>query len=206
LIEVQQSFFDGPLKDVFPATATKSDTQIYSDEPSAGVEVMNERQGLLHENSSTGTTEDNYVVSKLRFVEYRCVKFVFHPIRERFVDIGYEDCVKYKHFVYLVNRKFYESTWEDLEKLGGGLDHHTHQNRMCVFGENVIDIKEQSTMTILVNEVFHPFNIFQVLSILLWCMDDYYYYATCIFIISAFSIITTLMETKKVSHLYELWS
>ena len=34
---------------------------------------------------------------------------------------------------------------------------------------------------------------------ILWSLDDYYYYAFCIALISAISIATTLLETKKVS-------
>ena len=33
---------------------------------------------------------------------------------------------------------------------------------------------------------------------ILWCLDDYYYYAFCIALISAVSIITTLIDTRKV--------
>ena len=40
--------------------------------------------------------------------------------------------------------------------------------------------------------------MFQIASIVLWSLDDYYYYAFCIALISAISIITTLVETKQV--------
>lgn len=92
-----------------------------------------------------------------------------------------------------------------------------------VFGANAIDIEEKPILKLLVDEVqflkwncthtvpqsnlcvpfcvvqvLNPFYVFQIFSILLWCMDDYYYYAFCIFIISAVSIISTLLETKQV--------
>lgn len=41
--------------------------------------------------------------------------------------------------------------------------------------------------------------MFQVASLILWSMDEYYYYAVCIFLISVFSIATTVLETKSVS-------
>jgi cation-transporting ATPase 13A3/4/5 len=53
-------------------------------------------------------------------------------------------------------------------------------------------------MKLLTDEILNPFYVFQIGSILLWCMDDYYYYAFCIFIISAFSITSSLIETKQV--------
>lgn len=46
------------------------------------------------------------------------------------------------------------------------------------------------------SQALHPFNIFQVASLILWSMDSYYYYAACIFVISIGSIATTLIETR----------
>uniref|UniRef100_A0A674KAK0 ATPase cation transporting 13A2 n=1 Tax=Terrapene triunguis TaxID=2587831 RepID=A0A674KAK0_9SAUR len=47
-------------------------------------------------------------------------------------------------------------------------------------------------------QVLNPFYIFQVFSIILWLCDAYYYYAACIFVISAISIGLSLYETRKV--------
>ena len=41
--------------------------------------------------------------------------------------------------------------------------------------------------------------MFQIASLVLWSVDEYYYYAACIFLISVFSITTTLIETRSVS-------
>ena len=49
------------------------------------------------------------------------------------------------------------------------------------------------------HQAVHPFYVFQIASLILWSLDSYYYYATCIFIISVFSIATTIVETKTVS-------
>jgi len=48
-------------------------------------------------------------------------------------------------------------------------------------------------------KIIHPFYVFQVASIILWSLDDYYYYAFCIALISTLSVATTLVDTKKVS-------
>ena len=53
-------------------------------------------------------------------------------------------------------------------------------------------------------QVIHPFYIFQIASIILWTLDDYYYYAFCIGLISAVSIVTTLVDTKKVEFFHLL--
>ena len=47
-------------------------------------------------------------------------------------------------------------------------------------------------------QIIHPFYVFQGASIILWSLDDYYYYAFCIALISTLSVVTTLVDTKKV--------
>lgn len=64
-------------------------------------------------------------------------------------------------------------------------------------GQNIIDIAAKSVFGLLVDEVLHPFYVFQIASILLWSLDDYYYYAFAIAVISVSSILGTLFETKR---------
>lgn len=47
----------------------------------------------------------------------------------------------------------------------------------------------------MVSEVLNPFYIFQVFSVALWMWDHYYYYASCILIISTGSVFLSLYET-----------
>lgn len=56
-------------------------------------------------------------------------------------------------------------------------------------------------MYVLANtiQVFHPFYVFQIASLILWSLDQYYYYAVAIFLMSFGSIVTTLIETRSVS-------
>lgn len=50
-----------------------------------------------------------------------------------------------------------------------------------------------------ISQVLHPFYVFQIASLVLWSLDEYYYYAVCIFVMSAGSVIATLIETRAVS-------
>jgi cation-transporting ATPase 13A3/4/5 len=59
---------------------------------------------------------------------------------------------------------------------------------------------------LLVDEVLHPFYIFQIASIILWSLDDYYFYAVTIALISVLSIATTLIETRNVRYAQTLAS
>ncbi|PWW72710.1 hypothetical protein C7212DRAFT_285768 [Tuber magnatum] len=90
-----------------------------------------------------------------------------------------------------------DPNWDDVRSIRSGIDGDEKEHRSLVFGDNVIDIEEKTTMQLLVDEAFHPFYVFQIASLVLWTIDDYYYYATCIFIISAISITSTLIETKS---------
>ena len=64
-------------------------------------------------------------------------------------------------------------------------------------GPNLINVEVPSYLSLLVEEVLHPFYIFQICSITLWMCDDYYYYASCIIIISLISICVSLYETRR---------
>ncbi|XP_015243077.1 PREDICTED: probable cation-transporting ATPase 13A2 [Cyprinodon variegatus] len=78
-----------------------------------------------------------------------------------------------------------------------GLSHQEQSSRRRLFGDNIIDVPLKSYMRLLIEEILNPFYVFQVLSLVLWMNDDYYYYAGCIFFISVFSIIFSLYEARK---------
>lgn len=46
--------------------------------------------------------------------------------------------------------------------------------RTSLFGPNAIDIAARTTGQLLMDEVLHPFYVFQLFSIALWAVDDYY--------------------------------
>ena len=123
---------------------------------------------------------DDILLPELRTLDYRYIRFCFHPVKDKFLN----------------GSTWKDPNWTDVRELRVGLDNEEKEYRQRVFGYNLIDIEMKSTGQLLVEEVLHPFYIFQVASLILWTMDEYYYYAACIFIISVFSIVTTLLETK----------
>lgn len=124
--------------------------------------------------------DDDPVIQHLRILDYRYIRFCFHPIRNKFII-----CNAWK-----------DPAWTNPEAIRGGIDTEDKEKRECVFGRNIIDIEQKSIGQLLVDEALHPFYIFQVASLILWSLDEYYYYAICIFVISAVSITTTLVETR----------
>lgn len=67
------------------------------------------------------------------------------------------------------------------------------------FGQNEIRINVKSYWTLFTEEIVNPFYVFQIFSITLWSLDEYYYYAACVLTLSAISIGTSLYQTKKQS-------
>jgi cation-transporting ATPase 13A3/4/5 len=124
--------------------------------------------------------DEDPLIHELRCLDYRYIRFVYHPIKDKFV---------------LANT-WKDPQWTDVAALREGLDNEERDYRELVFGKNEIDIAEKSLGQLLVDEVFHPFYVFQIASLFLWSVDEYYYYAAAIFLISVISITTTLIETK----------
>ncbi|KAF2999283.1 hypothetical protein E8E13_004058 [Curvularia kusanoi] len=124
--------------------------------------------------------DEDPLISELLCLDYRYIRFVYHPIKDKFV---------------LANT-WKDPSWTEVTALREGLDNEERDYRELVFGKNQIDIAEKSLGQLLVDEVFHPFYVFQIASLFLWSVDEYYYYAAAILLISVISITTTLIETK----------
>ncbi|PSS02441.1 hypothetical protein BD289DRAFT_359689 [Coniella lustricola] len=134
-------------------------------------------------SSSTYTLEydDDPIMPELRVIHYRYVRFYYHPLGDKFrVSNGWKDPL-----------------WTEVSTVRQGIDSEEKANRELVFGSNLIDIEQKSVFRLLVDEVFHPFYVFQVASLVLWSMDSYYYYAVAIFVMSVASIAATLIETRS---------
>ncbi|KAK8247670.1 P-type ATPase-like protein [Phyllosticta capitalensis] len=137
--------------------------------------------GVSHKDGYRDYDEyDDPVIKELKTLDYRYIRFCYHPTRDKFV----------------LGNTWKDPAWTDVRTIRTGLDTEEKESREQVFGKNLIDIEEKSTSQLLVDEVLHPFYVFQIASLVLWSLDEYYYYATCIFIISLVSITTTLIETK----------
>ncbi|KAI5308432.1 hypothetical protein KEM55_005731, partial [Ascosphaera atra] len=129
------------------------------------------------------TFDDHYdaALPRLRYLDYRYIRFYYHPFEDGF----------------FVNADWKHLSWTNVKNLREGLDADARDQREQVFGPNAIDIEQKTVGQILLDEVLHPFYIFQVASLVLWSLDKYYYYAACIFIISVFSIGATVLETRS---------
>ncbi|XP_012635715.1 polyamine-transporting ATPase 13A3 isoform X1 [Microcebus murinus] len=83
------------------------------------------------------------------------------------------------------------------EKHSAGLTKGMHAYRKLLYGVNEITVKVPSVFKLLIKEVLNPFYIFQLFSVILWCTDEYYYYALAIVIMSIVSIVSSLYSIRK---------
>ncbi|KUI71122.1 hypothetical protein VM1G_06629 [Cytospora mali] len=124
--------------------------------------------------------DDDPILHDLRVLNYRYMRFYYHPQFDKFRLVnGWKDPL-----------------WTDIRSVREGIDSDEKDHRELVFGSNLIDIEQKSVFRLLVDEVFHPFYVFQIASLVLWSVDEYYYYAVAIFVMSLVSIGTTLIETR----------
>ncbi|XP_047526862.1 polyamine-transporting ATPase 13A3-like isoform X1 [Vanessa atalanta] len=80
-----------------------------------------------------------------------------------------------------------------------GINKRQQNELIKLYGGNSVEVEVKCYWTIFVNEVFNPFYLFQVFSIILWSLDEYYQYATCVFLLSAASCMMALYQTKQMS-------
>ncbi|KAF6760303.1 P-type ATPase [Ephemerocybe angulata] len=120
-------------------------------------------------------------LKQLHILDYRYTRFAVDP----------------RTGLFTLVRDWRDPAATTVASISQGLTSDTHQQRQLLFGKNEIEIEAKPTWTLLVEEVVHPFYVFQIASIILWSLDDYYYYAFCIALISVASIASTLIDTKK---------
>lgn len=117
----------------------------------------------------------------LTMMTYRYTRFFLHPPSGRWRMI----------------KDWRDPMWTSNTSVSQGITWDAEKDRTTLFGKNEIEIEDKGITGLLVDEVLHPFYVFQIVSIGLWSIDDYYYYAICIAIISLASIVTTLIETRS---------
>lgn len=76
-------------------------------------------------------------MASLHFLDYRHLRFYYHPIEDKFSLIG----------------NWKDPAWTNVKVMRGGLDADERDSREQVFGHNVIDIQQKSVPQLLVDEV-----------------------------------------------------
>ncbi|QLG73601.1 hypothetical protein HG535_0F01110 [Zygotorulaspora mrakii] len=144
---------------------------------------MAERCNRDMPNNLHRTDDENPSIPILISFEYRYITFIYSPVED----------------IFKTNNNWVDPDWVHLGSVTRGLSRNVWEDRVIAFGKNHINLNVKTVSQILFDEVLHPFYVFQIFSIILWSLDEYYYYAACIFLISLLSVIDSLLETKKTS-------
>nr|CAB3224444.1 probable cation-transporting ATPase 13A3 [Phallusia mammillata] len=78
-----------------------------------------------------------------------------------------------------------------------GLNEADVKNRCDLFGPNVITVRIPSNLYLLMSEILNPLYVFQLFAVIFLWFDEYYVYATAIFIILFSSAITSLIRVRR---------
>lgn len=78
-----------------------------------------------------------------------------------------------------------------------GLKDEDVERRRALFGANLADVPMSPDWKLLVDEVLHPFIVFQVWSVFIWYIDEYTLYATVIVLLSVASVASSFISTRR---------
>lgn len=120
-------------------------------------------------------------VEELKFVDYRYYRFLLHPdgmfrmIRcARSLSSSIAPSLAHPRPPRL-RSDWKDPNWTSIAALRQGLTTDGDVPlRTTLFDRNAIEIEAKSIGALLMDEVLHPFYIFQIFSIALWSVDDYY--------------------------------
>lgn len=73
-------------------------------------------------------------------------------------------------------------------------------NRRAVYGTNEMIVPQRSVLTLLIVEILNPFFVFQFFSFIIWCLDDYVFYASTIMVMTLFSVVGSGLSTYCVGY------
>lgn len=157
------------------------------------VEVLTEEmeEGSLELLGQSEDTESRDTVQLYKEEKTLLRYYLFEGLRYVWVDRKGAFCR-----VSVLNEDW---TCNNLHGSQKGLSPLEQSFRRTIYGTNLIDVPVKPYPKLLFEEILNPFYVFQMFSIILWMVDQYYIYAICIFIISVISISISLYETRKQS-------
>ena len=109
-----------------------------------------------------------------------------------FDDFTYKISEYFDRFFYI----FIKSNWTCFLKILLENSQLEHSELLKVYGFNRIIIKN-NLFFIIYKEIYNPFYLFQVFSIILWLIDEYVLYSLTILLITLLSVIYNIYQNYK---------
>lgn len=167
---IKREWYNRPISTILPL-----------DDPFQEIDGINDESYQHRHHHYHHVTEKNPNIPILITFQYRYITFIYSPVED----------------IFKTNNNWTDPDWVDLSSTLRGLSSGVQEDRILAFDSNQINLRVKTVAELLFNEVLHPFYVFQIFSIILWSLDEYYYYAGCIFLISILSIVDTLVETRR---------
>ena len=114
---------------------------------------------------------------------------------------------KFKDFKYIYNeeKKCFDNICfiikatenEVIQNFWNGLTSNEVDYQNLIYGKNEINIKIDNFIILFFNEFKNLFNIYIVLSVILWCINDYIIYAIIVSILFLYYLIDNIFEKKR---------
>ena len=144
-----------------------------------------DNQNLLINESQDEHEQAKLVLEEMYLFRY----FIFRHARYIINDI---EGVAQKQTGYDVGY-----TCEKIHQIAANDTTPSSDDRAKLYGPNLIDVPVKSYLQLFIEEVLNPFYIFQIFSIIVWLLVNYYYYAGAVCIISMVSISLSVYQTRQ---------
>eukprot|EP00201_Polytomella_parva_P017069 CAMPEP_0175055658 /NCGR_PEP_ID=MMETSP0052_2-20121109/10211_1 /TAXON_ID=51329 ORGANISM="Polytomella parva, Strain SAG 63-3" /NCGR_SAMPLE_ID=MMETSP0052_2 /ASSEMBLY_ACC=CAM_ASM_000194 /LENGTH=628 /DNA_ID=CAMNT_0016320545 /DNA_START=102 /DNA_END=1984 /DNA_ORIENTATION=+ len=149
----------------------------------------------------------------LRLLSYRCLRYVYCAAVDTFIPVPVVLRVVQNQLSLAADRTSDGASRQRRHGGGGGgamlqslVDYMERDGqqpwsvevRRIVYGPNALPVPVRSLAALIVDEMWHPFYVFQYFSVLLWMIfEAYYSYSICILVVTWFSIISGALETFR---------
>jgi cation-transporting ATPase 13A2 len=135
-----------------------------------------------------------------KYINWRHMRFIFSPAAHAFL-MQQSDQINRRAEVIPPEKRHTSvaalRSKEIAQRMKSGLTQEQYRDNLVLYGINALILTVPSIPSLLYQEVFHPFYVFQMYSIALWIFEVYYIFAGTIAVIALISIVQTLVETRR---------
>ncbi|KAG2372656.1 hypothetical protein C9374_013664 [Naegleria lovaniensis] len=156
----------------------------------------------IDSNPSTHTTSSNQstIQVSIRLFKYRNLNYIYNDETDQFQRVHHNTLLPFADLHDHLTNSTTEWHARNDSSLTTECKQDHSQNRhlkKSLFGVNTIETKVRNVISLLLDEVLHPFYLFQVASVCVWLSENYYIYAVAIAVISSISSLLSMWETRS---------
>ncbi len=89
------------------------------------------------------------------------------------------------------------SSFANLHQQAVPLSDDRREQLFGLCGPNKMQVPMPTVVELLVDELLHPFYVFQIVSVTIWILQFYFIYASCIFVLATAALIFSVVQTRR---------